>query len=116
MLLTVNSKTCTIKLPNRPTTFCSTVIKPYLLDPQDSIKPRESIKLAKPVPSPAEPQPLPKAKAEPQLPPKRGRGRPYKYPLFTAVADTVVTDAIIDTGAFTGNIVENDSNTQFSAS
>jgi len=55
MLLTVNSKTYTIKLLNRPTTFRSTVIKPYLLDPQDLVKPQEFVKLAKPVPLLAEP-------------------------------------------------------------
>ena len=37
---------------------------------------------------------LPKAK--PQLPPKQGRGYPYKYLLFMAVADTAVIDTIID--------------------
>jgi len=47
---------------------------------------------------------LPKAK--PQLLLKRGRGRPRKYPLLTAVADTTVTDAMIDTDAFTGNITD----------
>ena len=47
---------------------------------------------------------LPKAK--PQLLLKRGRGRPYKYLLLTAVADTAVTDAIIDIGAFTGDIAD----------
>jgi len=55
MLLTVNSKTCTIKLSNRPTTFRSIIIKPYLLDLQDLVKPRESVKLAKLVPILAEP-------------------------------------------------------------
>ena len=44
--------------------------------------------------------------AEPQLPPKRGRGRPRKYLLLTAVADTAVTDAIIDINALTGNIID----------
>jgi hypothetical protein len=32
MLLTINSKTYTVKLPNGPTTFHSIVVKPYLLD------------------------------------------------------------------------------------
>jgi len=47
---------------------------------------------------------LPKAK--PQLPLKRGRGCPYKYPLLTAIADTTVIDAIIDTDAFMGDIAD----------
>jgi hypothetical protein len=38
--------------------------------------------------------------------PKRGRGRSRKYLLLTAVIDTAVTDAIIDIGAFIGNIVD----------
>ena len=32
MLLAVDGKTCTVKLLNGPTTFRSTVVKPYLLD------------------------------------------------------------------------------------
>jgi len=44
--------------------------------------------------------------AEPQLLLKRGRGCPYKYPLLTAVADTTVMDAIIDTDAFTSDIAD----------
>ena len=68
------------------------------------VEPREPVESAEPVPSPAEPQLLPEA--EPQLPPKRGRGRPRKYPLLTAVADTAVTDATIDIGAFTGDIAD----------
>jgi len=45
-------------------------------------------------------------KAEPQLPPKRGRGRPRKYLLLTAVADTAITDTMTDTGAFMGNTAD----------
>ena len=45
-------------------------------------------------------------KAEPQLPLKWGRGRPRKYLLLTAVADTAVTDTIIDIGTFIGDIVD----------
>ena len=47
---------------------------------------------------------LPKAK--PQLPLKQGRGRPYKYPLLIAVADTTIMDTIIDIDAFTGDIMD----------
>ena len=65
MLLAINGETCTIKLLNRPTTFRSTVVKPYLLDLQDPVEPQEPVELAKLVPSPAKPQLLPKAK--PQL-------------------------------------------------
>ena len=47
---------------------------------------------------------LPKAK--PQLPPKRGRGRPRKYLLLIAIVDKAITDAIIDIGASIGNITD----------
>jgi hypothetical protein len=55
MLLTVNGKTYTVKLLNRPTIFRSTVVKPYLLDLQDLVKLQESVKLAKLVPILAKP-------------------------------------------------------------
>jgi hypothetical protein len=55
MLLTINSKTYTIKLLNGPTTFRFIVVKPYLLDPQDLVKLQESVKLAELVPLPAKP-------------------------------------------------------------
>ena len=47
---------------------------------------------------------LPEAKL--QLPLKWGRGCPCKYLLLTAVADTAVTDTIIDISTFTGNIAD----------
>ena len=104
MLLAVDGETCTVKLPNGPMTFRFTVVKPYLLDLQDLVEPREPVELAEPIPLPAKPQLLPKA--EPQLLLKWGRGRPCKYLLLTAVADTAVTDTIIDIGAFTGDIAD----------
>jgi len=55
MLLAVNGKTCTIKLLNGPTTFRFMVIKPYLLDLQDLVKPWESVELDKLVPLLAKP-------------------------------------------------------------
>jgi len=55
ILLAVNGKTYTVKLPNGPTTFRSTVVKPYLLDLEDPVKPQKSIKSDKPVPLPAKP-------------------------------------------------------------
>ena len=33
-LLSTKNKTCTIQLPHRPTNFRSTVVKPYLVDPE----------------------------------------------------------------------------------
>ena len=102
-------------------TFYFTVVKFYLLDPQDSIKP---------VPSLAEPQLSPKAKpqlspkAKPQLLPKQGKGRPHKYPLFMAVIDIAIIDTMKDINAFTNDTadmanitiyLQGNSNTQFSA-
>jgi hypothetical protein len=45
-------------------------------------------------------------KAKPQLLLKRGRGCPYKYLLLTAVVEAAIMDAIIDTGAFIGDIAD----------
>jgi hypothetical protein len=92
-LLTVEGETCTVKLPSGPTSFRSTVVKPYLQlestesDPEIDPKPQDD-------PKPQEPevdrtaQPL--QEAAPQLVPKRGRGRPRKYPLLTAMADITI--------------------------
>ena len=33
-LLSIENETCTVQLPYRPTNFCSTVVKPYLIDPE----------------------------------------------------------------------------------
>jgi len=44
--------------------------------------------------------------AELQLSPRRGRGRPRKYLLLTAVIDAAVTDAMIDIGASIGDIAD----------
>jgi hypothetical protein len=51
-LLTVEGETCTVKLPSGPTSFRSTVVKPYLrleptesdpeIDPETDLKPQES--------------------------------------------------------------------------
>ena len=47
---------------------------------------------------------LPEAK--PQLPLKQGKGRPYKYLLLTAVADTAIIGAIVDINTFTSDIID----------
>src|SRR5271155_1799902 len=85
-LLTVEGETCTVKLPSGPTSFRSTVVKPYLqpesieANPEIDPKPQES-EIDRTAQPPVEPRP--------QLPqPKRGRGRPRKYPELTAMADT----------------------------
>src|SRR6266700_6121454 len=33
-LLSIENENCIIQLPHRPTNFCSTVMKPYLVDPE----------------------------------------------------------------------------------
>jgi len=89
-LLTVEGETCTVKLPSGPTSFRSTVVKPYLQpeppesDPETDPKPQES-EVDRTAQPPIESQPQP-----PQLPPKRGRGRPRKYPELTAMADITI--------------------------
>lgn len=89
-LITIEGETCTIKLPSGPTAFRSTVVKPYL----------SNIDTEKEPPRPS----LPETPKEPELPSvqqpvqsvmpiqpiKRGRGRPRKYPLLTAVSDFTV--------------------------
>jgi hypothetical protein len=77
-LLTVKGETCTIKLPSRPTTFRSTVIKPYLTD--NKPEPDKQIQPDKP----QQPTTMPPEVTEP---PKRGQGRLCKYPLLTAITD-----------------------------
>ena len=86
----VEGETCTVKLSSGPTSFWSTVVKPYLQpeppesDLETDPKPQES-EVDRTAQPPIESQPQP-----PQLPPKRGRGRPRKYPLLTAIADITI--------------------------
>ena len=42
-LLNIKNETCTIQLPHRPTNFRSTVMKPYLVDPEiiEDIQPED---------------------------------------------------------------------------
>jgi hypothetical protein len=88
-LLTVKGKTCTVKLSSGPTTFRSIVVKPYLLEPQNLAEIEPELP-----PEPLLESVLPKTILErPSTavqPPKRGRGRPRKYPLLTAMADITI--------------------------
>ena len=88
-LLTVEGETCTVKLPSRPTSFQSTVVKPYLR-PESTKEPtlHDAVKHIKPAGINESAPPL--QEAAPQLVPKQGRGRPRKYPLLTAVADITI--------------------------
>jgi hypothetical protein len=98
-LLTVEGETCTVKLPSGPTSFRSTVVKPYLqpeltesdpeIDPEPDPKPQES-EVDRAAQPPVEPRPQPLQDATPQPVLKRGRGRPRKYPLLTAMADITI--------------------------
>ena len=87
-LLTVEGETCTVKLPSGPTSFRSTVVKPYL-QPESTESDLEID------PKPQEPEidrtTQPPVESQPRQPvPKRGRGRPPKYPLLTAMADITI--------------------------
>ena len=87
-LRTVEGETCTIELPHGLTEFRSTVVKPYYTeqtngDELDTV--REPEPVLEPVSEVTRPTPV-----EATEPPKRGRGRPRKYPLLTATADFTV--------------------------
>jgi hypothetical protein len=81
-LLTVEGETCTVQLSSGPTPFRSTVVKPYLRTEQTTIGPVTEPQAEKTTTQPA-------AETTYQ-PPKRGRGRPRKYPLLTAMADVTI--------------------------
>ena len=100
-LLTVEGETCTVKLPSGPTSFRSTVVKPYLqpestesdpeIDPETDPKPQESeIDQNRATTRRVDRTAQPPQDATPQPVPKRGRGRPRKYPLLTAMADITI--------------------------
>ena len=90
-MLSVDNETCVVQLPRGPTSFRSTVVKPYLIDPETTDTDTDTrYELPQPeidpvdatVESPQEPQHEP----QPQ-PVKRGRGRPRKYPIQTNAAN-----------------------------
>jgi hypothetical protein len=103
-LLTVEGETCTVKLPNGPTAFRSTVVKPYLSEPQELVQAKSESSSEPPWEPPREPdlaktvlestivveQPPGNQPPQPPQPLKRGRGRPRKYPLLTAMGDITV--------------------------
>jgi hypothetical protein len=99
-LLTVEGETCTVKLPSGPTSFRSTVVKPYLqpestesdpkIDPEIDPKPQEPEINPKLQESEVDRTAQPPIESQPQPVPKRGRGRPRKYPLLTAMADITI--------------------------
>jgi hypothetical protein len=96
----------TVNLPGGPTKFRSTVVKPYLTDPEhiqvEDIR-VEDIQVDETVPKTActhEPstetvsiQKPPPTETEEAQPPRRGRGRPRKYPPHVNTADIVTAPA-----------------------
>ena len=104
-LLSIENETCTIQLPHGPTNFRSTVVKPYLVDPEitEDTQPEDDeseppppqtepglLPQTEPGPLPqTEPGPLPQTEPKSQ-PVKRGRGRPRKYPIKANTANILI--------------------------
>ena len=88
-MLSVDQETVTIELPHGPTAFRSTVVKPYLQDPNKQSDPQQASADETPSNTPAATPPTSTA-ANQAVPPKRGRGRPRKYPAAVNTADIVV--------------------------
>lgn len=83
-ILAIESETCTLDMPNGPTKFRSTVVKPYIRGTDtDAESPATAVPNDTASPSPAAPSPDDAAAtpSETPTPPKRRRGRPRKHPL-----------------------------------
>jgi hypothetical protein len=87
-LLSQENETCVVNLPNGPTSFRSTVVKPYLTkndeltEPAEDSQPEESITVDVPTESPNS-QPL-------QQDQPRRRGRPRKHPVHANTANVTI--------------------------
>ena len=83
-LLTIKNETCCVQLPNRPTSFKSTFIKPYFRPKNThNVKPGEPEANVKPdkLEAPLSALEAPKELTKPIKPTiKRSRGRPQKHP------------------------------------
>src|SRR6266576_6385253 len=64
-LLSIKNENCIVQLPYRPTNFCSTVVKPYLVDPKIIDTQPEDNKSKLPLPQ-TKPEPQPQTKPRPQ--------------------------------------------------
>ena len=95
----MDNETCTVELPSGPTSFRSTVVKPYLppletpVDPAEPQAPAEPT--AEPTTDPREPSTpgseLPSIEVEvPQADPSRKRSRPRKHAATTYAADITI--------------------------
>jgi hypothetical protein len=85
-LLTVEGETCTVKLNSGPTTFRSTVVKPYLQSEPDEDEHTNEQTDYHPTPE-NQNTTTPEKAAQPA---KRGRGRPRKYPQLETAADVTI--------------------------
>ena len=80
-LLSIDGETCVVQLSSGPTPFRSTVVKPYLRTDSDEEPVEEATE--EPYVDESTIEVAPQAQPATQLnPPKRGRGRPRKYPLL----------------------------------
>jgi hypothetical protein len=79
-LLNIKGETCTVELPRKLVTFCSTVVKLYYNRPE---KDQEN--------KPTQTQPQVTVLLLPAItPPKQGHRRPRKYPPFTVTTNIKV--------------------------
>src|SRR6266567_1453686 len=114
-LLSIENENCIIQLPHGPTNFRSTVVKPYLVDPEITDIQPEDDKSELPLPQ-TEPEPQPQTEPGPQpqtepgpQPVKRGRGRPRKYPIEANTANISIylqdedNDQLINPNQFTAS-------------
>jgi AT hook motif len=85
-LLTVEGETCTVKLNSGPTTFRSTVVKPYLQSEPDEDEHTNEQTDYHPTPE-NQNTTTPEKAAQPA---KRGRGRPRKYSQLETAADVTI--------------------------
>jgi hypothetical protein len=84
-LLAVEAETCTVQINSGSTAFRSTVVKPYFQDQQDDLRAATPIwDNPTPVQPPEQPVRLENASPTP-VQPKRGRGRPRKYPILSGL-------------------------------
>jgi hypothetical protein len=87
-LLAVEGETCSIQLPNGPTSFRSTSVKPYFRsETSETARDVDPDELEAPSPTPEVSQEF----IEPAEP-KRGRGRPRKHPVTDPVTENPVTE------------------------
>jgi hypothetical protein len=86
-LLAIEGETCSVQLPNEPTSFRSTSVKPYFWsETSKTARDVDLDELEAPSPTPEVSQEFIKPAK-----PKRGRGRPRKHPVTDPVTKNPVT-------------------------